>query len=38
MKLDVKKIMRFAVKAAPVVIPIVKKFLNNKKKMPTTRR
>lgn len=38
MKLNVKKIMNFAVKVGPVVYPIIKKYLDNKKKNPTTRR
>lgn len=38
MKLNVKKIMNLAVKYGPVLYPVIKKVLNNKKKNPTTRR
>lgn len=38
MKLNVKKLVNFAVKVGPVVYPIIKKYLDNKKKNPTTRR
>lgn len=38
MKLNVKKIVNFAVKVGPVVYPMIKKFLDKKKNNPTTRR